>query len=93
MVVMAPADENECRQMLSTGYRYPGPASVRYPRGSGPGVAVQASLDTLPIGKADLRQRGGKLALLAFGAIVPAAAGGRVGVRLHLRQHAFHQAA
>lgn len=74
MVVMAPADENECRQMLSTGYRYPGPASVRYPRGSGPGVAVQASLDTLPIGKADLRQRGGKLALLAFGAIVPAAA-------------------
>lgn len=73
MVVMAPADENECRQMLSTGYRYAGPATVRYPRGSGPGIAVQATLDTLPIGKAELRQRGGKLALLAFGAIVPAA--------------------
>ena len=73
MVVMAPADENECRQMLSTGYRYNGPATVRYPRGSGPGVAVRATLDTLPIGKADVRQRGGKLALLAFGAIVPAA--------------------
>ncbi|KFN43354.1 1-deoxy-D-xylulose-5-phosphate synthase [Arenimonas oryziterrae DSM 21050 = YC6267] len=73
MVVMAPADENECRQMLSTGYRYAGPATVRYPRGSGPGVAVQANLDTLPIGKAELRLRGGKLALLAFGALVPAA--------------------
>jgi 1-deoxy-D-xylulose-5-phosphate synthase len=73
MVVMAPADENECRQMLSTGFHYRGPAAVRYPRGSGPGVAVQASLDTLPVGKAELRQRGGKLALLAFGALVPAA--------------------
>ncbi len=73
MVVMAPADENECRQMLSTGYRYPGPATVRYPRGSGPGVTVSATLDTLPIGKAELRKRGGKLALLAFGAVVPAA--------------------
>jgi 1-deoxy-D-xylulose-5-phosphate synthase len=73
MVVMAPADENECRQMLSTGFHYRGPAAVRYPRGSGPGVAVQASLDTLPLGKAELRQRGGKLALLAFGALVPAA--------------------
>jgi 1-deoxy-D-xylulose-5-phosphate synthase len=73
MVVMAPADENECRQMLSTGFHYRGPAAVRYPRGSGPGAAVQASLDTLPLGKAELRQRGGKLALLAFGALVPAA--------------------
>jgi 1-deoxy-D-xylulose-5-phosphate synthase len=73
MVVMAPADENECRQMLSTGYRYAGPATVRYPRGSGPGVAIDPTLDTLPIGKADLRQRGGRLALLAFGAVVPAA--------------------
>ena len=56
MVVMAPADENECRQMLSTGHRYDGPAAVRYPRGTGPGVAIQPSLDTLPIGKAELRQ-------------------------------------
>jgi 1-deoxy-D-xylulose-5-phosphate synthase len=73
MVVMAPADENECRQMLSTGFRFDGPAAVRYPRGSGPGIAVQPTLDTLPIGKAQLRRRGARIALLAFGAIVPAA--------------------
>jgi 1-deoxy-D-xylulose-5-phosphate synthase len=73
MVVMAPADENECRQMLSTGFRFEGPAAVRYPRGSGPGVAVQPALDTLPIGKAQLRRRGSRIALLAFGAIVPSA--------------------
>ena len=70
MVVMAPADENECRQMLSTGFRHRGPAAVRYPRGTGPGVAVQPTLDVLPIGKAELRQRGGRVALLAFGALV-----------------------
>jgi 1-deoxy-D-xylulose-5-phosphate synthase len=73
MVVMAPADENECRQMLSTGFHYRGPAAVRYPRGAGPGVAVQASLDVLPIGKAQLRRRGAGIALLAFGALLPAA--------------------
>ena len=73
MVVMAPADEDECRKMLSTGYRHAGPAAVRYPRGTGPGVAVQPGLDTLPIGKAQLRRSGATLALLAFGAIVPAA--------------------
>jgi 1-deoxy-D-xylulose-5-phosphate synthase len=73
MLVMAPSDENECRQMLSTGYRHAGPAAVRYPRGTGPGVALQPGLDTLPIGKAELRQRGRGLALLAFGAVLPAA--------------------
>ncbi len=73
MVVMAPADENECRQMLSTGYRFEGPAAVRYPRGAGPGVAVQPGLDTLPIGKAELRARGARVALLAFGSTVAAA--------------------
>lgn len=73
MLVMAPADENECRQMLSTGHHHRGPAAVRYPRGTGPGVAVQPTLDTLPIGKAELRVRGARIALLAFGAIVPAA--------------------
>ncbi|WP_297832975.1 1-deoxy-D-xylulose-5-phosphate synthase [Thermomonas sp.] len=73
LVVMAPADEDECRKLLSTGFQYPGPAAVRYPRDAGPGVAVQPSLDTLPIGKAELRSRGGKLALLAFGALLPAA--------------------
>jgi 1-deoxy-D-xylulose-5-phosphate synthase len=73
MVVMAPADENECRQMLSTGFRHVGPAAVRYPRGTGPGVAIDSSLDILPIGTAQLRQRGTQVALLAFGAILPAA--------------------
>jgi 1-deoxy-D-xylulose-5-phosphate synthase len=73
MVVMAPADEAECRRMLSTGFRFEGPAAVRYPRGSGPGVALDASLDTLPIGKAESRRRGSRLALLAFGALVPLA--------------------
>ncbi|NLW97225.1 MAG: 1-deoxy-D-xylulose-5-phosphate synthase, partial [Xanthomonadaceae bacterium] len=67
MVVMAPADERECRQMLSTGFRHEGPAAVRYPRGSGPGVAAGDSLDPLPIGKAEVRRRGSRLALLAFG--------------------------
>ena len=73
MIVMAPADENECRQMLSTGFIHEGPAAVRYPRGTGPGVALDTTLDTLPIGKADLRRKGSRIALLAFGALVPAA--------------------
>ena len=73
MVLMAPADERECRQMLSTGFRHEGPAAVRYPRGTGPGVAAGETLDTLPIGKAELRRRGARIALLAFGALVPAA--------------------
>ena len=73
MVIMAPSDENECRMMLSTGYQYPGPAAVRYPRGSGTGIAVQNNLDTLPIGKAELRAKGTRIALLAFGAVLPAA--------------------
>ncbi|MDR6992991.1 1-deoxy-D-xylulose-5-phosphate synthase [Luteimonas sp. 3794] len=73
MVVMAPADENECRTMLTTGFRHEGPAAVRYPRGTGPGVAIDTRLETMPIGKAELRRRGARIALLAFGAIVPAA--------------------
>lgn len=73
LVVMAPADEREARQMLSTGLQYDGPAAVRYPRGAGTGVAAGSDLDTLPIGKAQLRTRGARIALLAFGATVPAA--------------------
>jgi 1-deoxy-D-xylulose-5-phosphate synthase len=73
LVVMAPADEDECRKLLTTGFRHDGPAAVRYPRGSGPGVAIEPTLDTLPIGKAQLRRRGAGIALLAFGALVPAA--------------------
>ncbi|KAF1695568.1 1-deoxy-D-xylulose-5-phosphate synthase [Pseudoxanthomonas jiangsuensis] len=82
MVVMAPADENECRQMLSTGLRHAGPAAVRYPRGTGPGVAVAPGLDTLPVGKAQVRRQGSRIALLAFGATVPAAE--QVGTELGL---------
>ena len=73
MVVMTPADENECRQMLSTGFHFRGPAAVRYPRGTGPGVALEPGLTVLAIGKAQLRHAGSRIALLAFGALVPAA--------------------
>ena len=70
MVVMAPSDENECRQMLSTGYHYPGPAAVRYPRGSGIGASIAQELTTLPIGKGEIRRKGQKIAILAFGSMV-----------------------
>src|SRR5579859_332412 len=70
MVIMAPADENECRMMLSSGFQYHGPAAVRYPRGTGPGVPLSKELETLPIGKAELRRRGHGLALLSFGAML-----------------------
>jgi len=73
MLIMAPADEAECRQMLSTGLAWPGPAAVRYPRGSGTGVAAGTDLQTLPIGQGQLRHQGQHLALLAFGACVPVA--------------------
>ncbi len=73
MVVMAPADEAECRQMLSTGLAHAGPAAVRYPRGSGTGVDAGTDLAQLPIGKAQLRVEGRTLAILAFGSTVPAA--------------------
>ena len=73
MVVMAPADELECRQMLSTAYHYAGPAAVRYPRGTGPGAVPTDNLETLPIGKAERRRRGSRVAILAFGSRVAAA--------------------
>ena len=73
MTIMAPADEAECRAMLSTGFQHSGPAAVRYPRGSGPGTSVPTSLETLPIGKAEVRRRGQRIALLAFGAVLGAA--------------------
>jgi len=71
MVIMAPADENECRQMLYTATALEGPAMVRYPRGCGPGVAVASELSALGLGKAQLRREGKSgLAVLAFGALV-----------------------
>ena len=74
-VIMAPADENECRQMLYTASTLACPAIVRYPRGAGPGVAVTAEMSALPLGKAQLRREGKSgLALLAFGALTAPAA-------------------
>lgn len=70
MVVMAPADEDECRKMLSTGYQHNGPSAVRYPRGLGPGVQPAQDLKTLPMGKADVRLTGKHVAILAFGSMV-----------------------
>lgn len=66
-VVMTPADENECRQMLYTGYLLDQPVCVRYPRGGGPGVEAQKQMTALPLGKAQLRRRGKGTAILAFG--------------------------
>lgn len=70
LVIMAPSDELECRQMLSTAYHYQGPAAVRYPRGSATGISAGTALDTLTIGKANVVRRGSKLAILAFGPLL-----------------------
>jgi len=73
LVIMAPADENECRQMLYTAYASSSPCLVRYPRGKGPGVAVQQLMRQLPLGKAELRRQGKFVAILAFGSMLQAA--------------------
>jgi 1-deoxy-D-xylulose-5-phosphate synthase len=71
MIVMAPADENECRQMLYTAALLDLPAAVRYPRGRGPGIAVEKTMRAMPVGRAELRREGASgLALLAFGTMV-----------------------
>jgi 1-deoxy-D-xylulose-5-phosphate synthase len=75
MVVMCPSDENECRQMLYTGYMLEGPAAVRYPRGCGPGVVTQREMKALPLGKGELRREGKKVAILAFGSMLQPALG------------------
>jgi 1-deoxy-D-xylulose-5-phosphate synthase len=72
MVVMAPSDENECRQMLYTAVTLDAPAAVRYPRGQGPGVRPEPQMSALPVGRAELRREGRSgLLLLAFGSMVP----------------------
>jgi 1-deoxy-D-xylulose-5-phosphate synthase len=82
ITVMAPSDENECRQMLYTAFCLPGPAAVRYPRGTGPGVAIAPEMAALPMGKAEVRRRSGaskrpRVAILAFGSMLaPALAAG-----------------
>ncbi|HJV24795.1 MAG TPA: 1-deoxy-D-xylulose-5-phosphate synthase [Aromatoleum sp.] len=70
LVVMAPSDENECRQMLYTAYRHDGPTAVRYPRGGGLGVTPETAMTALPIGKGEIRRRGKKTALLVFGSLL-----------------------
>ena len=75
MIVMAPADENETRQMLHTGYVHPGPAAIRYPRGTGPGVHIQEAMQPLEIGKGRLVREGQQIAILSFGTLLSAALG------------------
>jgi len=72
MTVMTPADENECRQMLYTGFQMTTPAAVRYPRGTGPGVAVQREMVALPVGRGEIRRHGKAVAILAFGSVLKA---------------------
>jgi 1-deoxy-D-xylulose-5-phosphate synthase len=73
MLVMTPADEAECRRMLTTAYRHPGPAAVRYPRGSGSAVLPAPTLDSIEIGKGEIRRQGKHIAILAFGTLLSAA--------------------
>lgn len=75
MVVMAPSDENECRQLLYTGYQHKGPAAVRYPRGTGPNALVAREMTALPIGKGIIRREGKRIAILNFGALLQRAIG------------------
>ncbi|HUW76870.1 MAG TPA: 1-deoxy-D-xylulose-5-phosphate synthase [Gallionella sp.] len=70
MTLMAPADENECRQMLYTAMQLDTPSAVRYPRGIGPGVAVNPEMSALPVGKGELRRAGKRVAILAFGSML-----------------------
>ncbi len=73
MTVMAPSDENECRQMLYTAHLMNSPTAVRYPRGSGPGVKAEAKMEALPLGRGEVRRQGKKIAILAFGSMLAAA--------------------
>ena len=73
MVIAAPSDENECRQLLYTAYQHQGPAAVRYPRGTGTGVAIEKTMTALPLGKGLLKREGKQVALLCFGTLLPTA--------------------
>ena len=70
MTIMAPANENECRQMLSTGFKLNSPSAVRYPRGTGPNVKISPDLKTLPVGKAEVCRNGQNIAILSFGSVL-----------------------
>ncbi|HIL23090.1 MAG TPA: 1-deoxy-D-xylulose-5-phosphate synthase, partial [Alcanivorax sp.] len=73
MIIAAPSDENECRQLLYSAYLHEGPAAVRYPRGTGTGATIEETMTALPIGQARTLRNGQQVAILAFGALVPAA--------------------
>ena len=73
MVIMTPSDENECRQMLYTACQLKSPSAVRYPRGTGPGVPIVKAMSALEVGKAEVKRTGQRVALLAFGSMVPPA--------------------
>ena len=73
MLIMAPSDENETRQLLYTGYMHNGPAAVRYPRGTGPGATIDKNMTALPIGKGIIRREGSKVAILNFGTLLETA--------------------
>jgi 1-deoxy-D-xylulose-5-phosphate synthase len=73
MLIMAPSDENETRQLLYTGYIHQGPAAVRYPRGTGPGAIIDKSMTALPIGKAVTKREGSTVAILNFGTLLGSA--------------------
>jgi 1-deoxy-D-xylulose-5-phosphate synthase len=70
MSLLAPADEKECRQLLTTAFKQDHPVAVRYPRGAGVGAAPNAELDTLPWGKGEVRRQGDRIAILAFGTLL-----------------------
>ncbi|WP_028118012.1 1-deoxy-D-xylulose-5-phosphate synthase [Ferrimonas senticii] len=71
MTIMAPADENECRQMLYTGHKLQSPAAVRYPRGNGIGVPLEQEMTAMPIGKAEIRRQGNSgIAIFSFGTMI-----------------------
>lgn len=73
LIIMAPADEQECWHLLNTGFAHPGPAAVRFPRGTGPGTPIERDATVYPLGKGEIRRHGKKVALLAFGSVVQAA--------------------
>ena len=93
MLIMAPADENECRQMLYTGFCHDGPSAVRYPRGKGPGVEVEENMTTIPIGQSRTLRTGADIALLAFGSMVAPCQGVAEQLGATLDRHALRQAA
>lgn len=73
MVIAAPSDENECRQLLYTAYQYQGPAAVRYPRGTGVGASIQPQMSLLPLGKGVVKREGKQVAILCFGTLLATA--------------------